>query len=873
MVQQVTLRLEAYSEAARRLIASAQGLADEREHAEVEPLHVLYRLAEQDEPSQRAMRDAGADPHDVLVEAELLIRRLPTRAGGTAYLSPRTLELLGRAEGEAARGGGKAVSVGHLLLATAQEAEGPARTVLASCGLSAPTLRAATAPGERASTQSSDREGGGKGSPLERYGKDLTRLAAQGRFDPTVGRDGELRRILSVLARRGSNNPLLVGEPGVGKSAIVQALAGRIARGDVPRMLQGKRLIELDAGALSAGARLRGELEQRISELLTALRDSGGEVILYLRDLSALLGERAPETVASLLARALRDGELRAIAVADPGLAGRLLSNGDGAGRYFVRVEVDPPTVEQTVAILRGIVGRFEVAHGLEIADPALTAAASFARRYLPSVQLPRSAIDLIDEAAAQVRVQVESVPAELDALQRRLESVNLQLTALADDHDADSKATRDTLEAEKGTLEPSVAELQTRWQAQVALVERVGVLKKELAAADREIEQARAAGDQAGAKALYAGSRANLERQLQAAEAALLGEDGDGEGQMVRLVVGESDVAAVVSSRTGVPVARMLEGEAEKLLKMEERLGARVIGQAQAVRALSRAVRRGRVGLRDGKRPIGSFLFLGTTGVGKTELAKALAEFLFDDEGALTRLDMSEFMEKHTVARLLGSPPGYVDSEEGGFLTEAVRRKPYSVLLFDEIEKAHPDVFNILLQVLDDGRLTDSRGRLAHFADTVVILTSNIGARRILEHSERLGGGEVEDGEALHDAIHQELRATLRPEFLNRIDDIIIFETLDRDDLGKIADLQLRGLARMLRERHLTLKLDDAAKGRIVELGYEPAFGARPLKRVITRELQDPLAEELLRGAYEEGDGIEVSVEDDGETLRFRKA
>ncbi|MGD8858814.1 MAG: AAA family ATPase [Myxococcales bacterium] len=850
MTSEVTLRLEAYRREARKVIASAQGLADDREHAEVEPLHLLYRLAEQSRTAQDAVRRAGVDPYDVLVEAELLLRRLPTRGSGTAYLSPRMLELLGRAEGEAARAGGAPVGIEHLLIATAQESEGPARVALASCGLSAPVIRAAAVPTERAAA----RQPGGDdsdGDPLEMYGADLTRLAAQGRFDPTVGRDAELRRMLAVMARRGNRNPLLVGEPGVGKSAIVRGLATRIARGDVPRMLQGKRVVELDVGSLSAGARLRGELEERIGRLLSALRDAGGDVILFIRELGTLLGERAPETAASLLTSALRSGELHAIALADPATAGRIFANGGGVGQHFVRIDVAPPSVAETVEVLRGLVGRLEMAHGLRISDPALTAAASFAKRYVPGVQLPRSAIDLIDEAAAQVRVQMQSAPTHLDGLERRLQNVELQLTALADDHDADSDRERQRLDAEKKRIEPEIAELRARWQRELDQLEAVGALKEELAAADREIEQAEGAGERARSEALRTGTRAELAERLAQAEAELT----RGE-HMVRFAVGEQDVAAVVSAWTGVPVARMLEGEADKLLRMEERLGARVIGQDSAVAALARAVRRGRVGLRDARRPIGSFLFLGTTGVGKTELAKALAEFLFDDEAALTRLDMSEFMEKHTVARLIGAPPGYVDSQEGGFLTEAVRRKPYSVLLFDEIEKAHPDVFNLLLQVLDDGRLTDSRGRLAHFNDTVIILTSNIGARLILAH-----GGDATE---VHEQVHEELRKVLRPEFLNRIDDIIIFDTLDKDDLAQIADLQLRSLSRMLEERRLSLQVSDAARARVVELGYEPAFGARPVRRVITRELQDPLAEELLRGGYTEGDTVVVDVEDD---------
>ena len=603
-------------------------------------------------------------------------------------------------------------------------------------------------------------------------------------------------------------------------------------------------MVELDVAAISAGARLRGELEERVQSVLASLRDAGGATILYVRDLHGLLDERNGQPLATLLSSALRALEFQMIAVADPATAQRLESTASLL-RTFVRIDVEAPNEAQAVAILRGLVHRFEMAHGLNISDPALTSATRLAKRYVPSVQLPKSAIELVDEAAALVRVEMESVPQALDQAERRLENLELQLRALANDHDPASTRTRGALQAEADRLRPETTELRKRWHGELHRHKRIKELKEELAAAERELEQSE---ERQRRDELRFGALPELQKQLQALEA-----EPEGPHRLLRDSVSEADVATVVAQRTGVPVERMLEEEAQKLLRMEERLSQRVVGQDEAVAALAKAVRRGRVGLRDPKRPIGSFLFLGTTGVGKTELAKAVAEFLFDDEAALTRLDMSEFMEKHTVARLLGSPPGYVDSEEGGFLTEAVRRRPYSVLLFDEIEKAHPDVFNILLQVLDDGRLTDSRGRMAHFADTVIILTSNIGARKILEH-----GG---DGDNVREAVQEELRATLRPEFLNRIDDIVVFSTLDKAGLRKIVDIQLRMLERLLAPRQLSLSLSEEAKGHLVELGYEPAFGARPLRRVIRRELQDPLAQALLTGGFGAGQRIEVGL------------
>jgi ATP-dependent Clp protease ATP-binding subunit ClpC len=732
-LKKLTLRLDSYDDDARRYVAAAQQLADERRHAEVETIHLWYALVDESPVAQAALEAAGVEPRTAIVEAEWALRRLArTTDGAEAYLSSGFLELLSRAELEASRHAGLPVTPANLLLACAQEPAGLVRLVLRASGLSSAILRESL-PAASRSAAATPAAGGGI---LEAYGRDLTRLATQDAFDPFVGRDAELRRMLQVLARREENNPLLVGEIGTGRTALVEALASRIAAGEVPEMLADKRIIALDAGSLVAGAKLRGELEERMRAILDAVRDSGGRVILFLPNLASFL--RAKGGAGDMLASALSRGEVHALARCTPDELREIDDDASSLSRRFVTIQVEEPSAEEALAILKGVRPRFESAHGVQIADLALEAAVRFARRYVAGRMLPKSAIDLIDESAARVR----------------------------------------------------------------------------------------------------------------------LGLDGDGSDH----AVGPEDVAAVVSLWTGIPTAKMMEEEAEKLLHMESRLGERVVGQEQAVSAVSKAVRRGRVGLRDPKRPIGSFLFLGPTGVGKTELAKALAEFLFDDEAALTRLDMSEFMEKHMVARLLGAPPGYVDSEAGGYLTEAVRRRPYSVVLFDEIEKAHPDVFNILLQVLEDGRLSDSRGRVARFHDTVIIMTSNVGSELILE--------DDRSNAALREAIHDRLRDYFRPEFLNRVDETLIFNRLDKDAIRQILDIQLRQIGALLAQQELGLSVSDAAKTRLIDLGYEPAFGARPLKRVLVRELQDPLAEALLEGRFTAGDTIKV--DSDGASFSF---
>jgi len=856
MSQTLTLRLEAYDKDAQRLVEAAQQLADERKHAEVEPLHLFYRILERAPLAQEASRRAGVDPTDVLVEAEIQLRKLPRAPGVVSYLSARLLDLLARAEGEAARSRAQ-VSVAQLLVASAQEAGGGVASVLRATGLNGAVLRAALAteraPGAAAGPAPASPVGS---DPLTTWGIDLVRRAELGELDPVVGRDDELRRVMQILARRSANNPLLVGEAGIGKRSIVRALAQRIAAGDVPPLFQGKRIVEVDFGLVSAGTKLRAEADERVRSLLAAARERSGQIILFLPDLSQLTGEKAAQGTAPLFAAAMARGEVRLIALATPDAAKKAADGDKVLLAGFAPVAIDPPTPDEAVAILRGVVARYEQAHGVKIGDPALTAAVRLARRYVPSASLPKAAVDLIDEAAARVRVEKDATPAELDALRRRVSLLRTQLESLSDDTDEESQRTFAKLESDRKALEPRLTDLEKSIAASIEASAAVARLGRELTEARAARDAAAAKGDNARAGELRFGTIPLLEKQLETAEAAL---KAAGTAPASRDRVMESDVADVVAAWTGVPVSRMMQEETQKLLAMEDQLRQRVIGQDAAVTAVSKAVRRGRVGLRDPKKPIGSFLFLGPTGVGKTELAKALAEFLFDDEASLTRLDMSEFMEKHSVARLLGSPPGYVDSEEGGFLTEAVRKRPYSVILFDEMEKAHPDVFNILLQVLDDGRLTDSRGNLAHFADTVIIMTSNVGSASILDH------GEGVTREAIRAQLDLELRKYFRPEFLNRIDDTIIFDPLGKKDLRGIVEIQLRGLSKMLGERGVKLELTEAAKDRLVELGHEPAFGARPVKRVILKNLQDPLAEEMLRGGYLAGDTVKVDAGEAG--------
>jgi ATP-dependent Clp protease ATP-binding subunit ClpB len=856
-----TKPLERYAQDAKGLVVAAQALADDRKHAEVLPLHLLGRGLGSDPGVAEVMRRAGVDVVSMQAAVEQALSALP-RSREPAYLSVAMLDLLERAEREADRDRTREVGTEHLLNALSQEIRGPAGEILGAYRVAPGSLRP-----HMAALRSLPRPTGGSGEPVsEAAVRDLVDEARRGAFDPVIGRQAEVRRLVTILERRQKCHPLLVGEPGVGKGAVVRALALRILRGDVPTSLGAARLYEINVGALVAGARLRGEIEDRLKKLLAGLGSGHQESILVVRGFDQLLGQGPTgAAVGEVFAPVLGRGEVHLVGTTTPEGLRKLGDRDPMLVRLFTVLEVGQPSVDQAIEILRGIAARYEAHHQVEISESAIVAAVRLAKRYLQDRFLPDSAVDLLDESAASRRVELDGVPADLEQGTGRVESLRAQLESLTHADDRPTVDSRTRISGELGELEPKVARLRAELESRRNLVAAVRTLGSELEARRAECEQARADQNFARLGELEHVTLPELEVRLGKARAAAESAGAAVEGR----VLTESDVAQTLALWTGIPVHKMLEGEADKLLKMEARLGARVVGQEAAVGAVARAVRRGRVGLRDPGKPIGSFLFLGPSGVGKTELGKALAEFLFDDEQALTRLDMSEFMERHMAQRLIGAPPGYADSEQGGFLTEAVRRRPYSVLLFDEVEKAHQDVFNLLLQVLDDGRLTDGRGRSADFSNTVVIMTSNTGSGRILETDPRLFE-KPEGREALRDVLLDELKRFFRPEFLNRIDDVVVFRPLDKEDLGRIVDIQLVRLGRLLGDRQVRVVLEEAAKARLIALGYEPALGARPLRRAILREIQDPLAQALLDGTCRDGDTLTVGM--DGEKFVFRK-
>ncbi len=873
-----TIHLERFTNDARQFVASAQQLADSRKHAEVSPLHLLVRMIEQSRGVAEVFKRAKADPNEVLTLAEASLRKLEKGTSGMAYLDARLLDLLGRAEREAQRDKVQNVGVEHLLHALAQEIRGPAGEILSSFGVGPGAFRPHLSALEQASKDAAASSAkpdaaaaaatGAQVLPADAYTRDLVAEARRGQFDPVIGRDAEARRLLQILERRFKNHPLIVGEPGVGKSAIIRALADRIARGDVPSNLAGALLYELDTGALVAGAKLRGEIEQRLKVLVDKLRSvQDAETILVVEDIDALFGQGVQGAgVGELLKPLLSRGEIRLLATTTPEGVRKMNERDQAVLRRFSLVTIEAPSIEQATEIVRGLALKYETHHRVRIAESAIVSAVSLAKRYLSDRALPDTAVDLLDETSARKRVEVDGVPAEVDMMSHRVESLKAQIAALADDDDRMSVQTRTRLEKELAELEPKAQALRSDVASRRGVIAAVQAIRKELAAVNEALSKAQREKNYARIGEIEHVTLPEVRRRLEAAEQAAQRAGASPQSNMVT----ENDVAGTLADWTGIPVAKMLEGEADKLLKMEERLARRVVGQDEAVRAIAKAVRRGRVGLRDPGKPIGSFMFLGPSGVGKTELAKALAEFLFDDEQALTRLDMSEFMERHMAQRLIGAPPGYADSEQGGFLTEAARRRPYSVLLFDEVEKAHADVFNLLLQILDDGRLTDGRGRTADFSNTVVIMTSNIGSKRILDADTKLWS--TEDGrDAIRDVLFEELKAFFRPEFLNRIDDIVVFKALTKQDLRGVVDIQLRRLERLLADREIKVQLDPGAKDLLVDKGYEPSLGARPLKRAILKEIQNPLAEAILAGGYKEGQIVQVSAADGSFT--FTKA
>jgi ATP-dependent Clp protease ATP-binding subunit ClpB len=861
-----------FTEKAQEAMLGAQRLAEQMNHSQIEPEHLFVALVEQREGIiPELLRKMSADPATIGRGARELLAQLPQAYGGAQPgLSPRLKLVTDLAQAEAERLKDEFISTEHLFVAIASETgRSPAAKFLQGHGITRDKIFEALT-GVRGSQRVTSQNPEGTYQALERYGRDLTELAKRGKLDPVIGRDEEIRRVIQVLSRRTKNNPVLIGEPGVGKTAIVEGLAGRVFRGDVPEGLKNKRIVALDMGALVAGAKYRGEFEERLKAVLKEIVDSEGQVVLFIDELHTVVGAGAAEgsiDASNMLKPMLARGELHTIGATTLDEYRKYIEKDAALERRFQPVVVGEPTVEDTISILRGLRERYEIHHGVKFKDAALVAAAVLSNRYISDRFLPDKAIDLVDEAASKLRMEIDSMPAELDELERRIMQLEIEREALRKERDKASKERLGKLEKELADLKEERARLASHWQQEKDAIQRSRKLKEEQEALRLDIERAQRSGDYAKASELQYGRGPELDQRIKAEEAQLAKLQQS--QRMLKEEVDEEDIAEVVSKWTHIPVSRLMEGEVQKLIHMEERLHQRVIGQDEAINAVSNAIRRARAGLQDPNRPLGSFLFLGPTGVGKTELARALAEFLFDDEQAMVRIDMSEYQEKHTVSRMVGAPPGYVGYEEAGQLTEAVRRRPYAVVLFDEIEKAHPEVLNVLLQLLDDGRLTDGKGRTVDFKNTVVIMTSNLGSQFLAEQSAE--GGTISEG--VRRQLLDALRAHFKPEFLNRIDEIIFFHALGRDHMKKIIDIQVRGLMKRLEERKIHVQLTDAAKDQLVREGYDPTYGARPLKRTIQRRVLDPLAMRVLEGAFVEGDTVTVEAGPDALSFEKREA
>ncbi len=853
------MRFDKFTIKSQELIQNAQSLASQHNHQQIEPLHLLSAmLADQEGVARTMLQKLGVPPETVAQEIGEAIERLPkVTGGGDRYASAQTQQVLDAAFAQASKMKDEYVSIEHLLLALSGDQGGEAGRLLQRHGVTRDQILKVLMEirGNQRITDPNPEE---KYQALEKFSRDLTELARLGKLDPVIGRDDEIRRIVQVLSRRTKNNPVLIGEPGVGKTAIVEGLAQRIVAGDVSESLKDRRLVSLDMGALIAGAKYRGEFEDRLKAVLQEVEKAEGEIILFIDELHTLVGAGAAEgamDASNMLKPALARGTLRCVGATTINEFRKHIEKDAALERRFQPVLTAEPTVEDTISILRGLKEKYEVHHGVRIKDSAIVAAATLSHRYIADRFLPDKAIDLIDESASKLRIEIDSMPQEIDEVQRRITQAEIERQALKKESDNASAERLVGIENELETLRAQLARMKTHWDEEKALIQKIRSIKEDQERMGIEEQKAEREGDLAKVAELRYGRANELKQQMEQARQEL--EKLQGERKMLKEEVDDEDIAQVVSRWTGIPVSRMLEGEKEKLVHMEERLALRVIGQKMAIEAVSNAVRRARSGLQDPNRPIGSFIFMGPTGVGKTELAKALAEFIFDDEQAMVRIDMSEYMEKHAVSRLIGAPPGYVGYDEGGYLTEAVRRRPYSVVLFDEIEKAHPEVFNVLLQILDDGRMTDGHGKTVDFTNTIIIMTSNVGSRYIQE----LG---VDRRDEMERRVMEALRGQFKPEFLNRIDETIIFLNLSPDQIGAIVDIQMARLATRLATQKVTLCLDDSARDLLTRKGYDPVYGARPLKRAIQQYIENPLAMELLKGAIEEGTSLTAYAEED---------